>query len=194
MDERDLRLFIALTLTDTIRSNLGQIIKLCVSMPDKIKWVEEHNLHLTLKFLGSTPSNMIQPICTAIANAMNNRTQFIYELQGLACFPNLVRPRVLFAGASQGMKELQIIANHLEDILLPLGFEKEKRDFKPHITLGRFKTNRGKPILSDQLLKFIGSHKNTTFGSFTVENIILMKSTLTPDGPIYTPLYTQAFA
>ena len=191
MDEHDIRLFIALTLPDIIRSNLSHIIQPCISMPDRIKWVEEHNMHLTLKFIGSTSGNMLQPISTAIASSISNTTRFLYELKGLACFPNLALPRVLFAGASQGMQELQTIVNNLEDNLATLGIEKEKRDFKPHITIGRFKTNRGTPRLSDQLLNFIGSHKTTTFGSFTVENITLMKSTLTPEGPIYTPLYTQ---
>ncbi|MDX9702545.1 MAG: RNA 2',3'-cyclic phosphodiesterase [Candidatus Auribacterota bacterium] len=191
MDESCLRLFIALTLPDDIRATLEKVLSASASMPDKVKWVEPNNLHLTLKFLGNVPKFAVNKICSVIDVVISSRKKFVYELQGLGCFPNLARPRVLFAGASQGMEQLKSIAQDFEDQLVALGFEKENRDFKPHITLGRFKHGHGKTSVSNQLLTFIGNNKSTYFGSFTVSNITLVQSILKADGPLYTPLYTQ---
>lgn len=194
MPENSVRLFIAVTIPDDVRVALAGLLTDCSAMPDKVKWVAADNLHLTLKFLGNVPEDTIAQIIGIIDTVAAQHSQFTFSMRGLGCFPNLVRPRVLFVDSCAGHDNLKQIASDLEQQLVPLGFEPENRQFKTHITIGRFKTRRGKPKLSDNLLGYIGDHKETEYGTFTVSKLTLMQSVLTPEGPIYTPVHESPVA
>ena len=64
------------------------------------------------------------------------------------------------------------------------GVAKEWRKFSPHITLGR--RNEQSP-LPEESVRIIEKDK-IELPAWSVKEIIMMKSELTPGGPIYTPL------
>ena len=98
----------------------------------------------------------------------------------MGCFPDAKRPRVLWVGVEQGGERLCTIARAFEEGLAQYGFKKEKR-FHPHLTLGRIK----KPCVVDAVLE-----KSIATESFSVDMIVLFKSTLTPQGAVYEPIET----
>ncbi|HID08322.1 MAG TPA: RNA 2',3'-cyclic phosphodiesterase, partial [Armatimonadetes bacterium] len=103
--------------------------------------------------------------------------------RGVGGFPNFKRPRVLWVGvdAPQALLDLQ---SRIENAFQQLGFERERRAFHPHITIGRVKAPQGISAVVQRLSKY----ENEMFGELHVQQITLMRSDLTPQGPIYTPL------
>ena len=79
---------------------------------------------------------------------------------------------------------LRGIADSLEEKLQALGFEKEGR-FKSHITLARIKSPQHIERLAAKL------KQTAVTGSFEVHEIVLFKSTLTREGPVYEKVATS---
>ena len=146
-----------------------------------VKLVEPHNVHITLKFLGDTQESHIDDIEQIMEKAVAEVTPFDLRLIGSGVFPNEHYIKVIWIGIESG-EPLGQIAQHLDDGLARLGYNKERRGFSPHLTIGRVKTAREK----EQLLEVIATYRNTEFATIPVRSIKLMKSDLTPKGPIYT--------
>jgi RNA 2',3'-cyclic 3'-phosphodiesterase len=148
-----------------------------------IRWVPPANLHFTIKFLGNIEENKIQPIAQALELALYPFPRFTINAKGLGVFPDLKRPRVLWIGLEG--KELSNLASKVEKAVEPLGFEPEKRDFKPHLTVGRWRQfDRPSTKLGEELERW----KDHEFGESTVAEVILFQSDLKREGAIYHPL------
>lgn len=149
----------------------------------KIKFVENENIHITLKFLGNISKKMIE----VISNIMDKMTQknFSLELTNIGVFPNLNSPKVIWIGTGKGSAEVENIFKYLESNLTQLGFKRDKR-FSSHLTIGRVKggEHRGHLI---SIIKQI-RNKDLELGSLDVKEVMIKKSKLTPKGPIYTVL------
>jgi len=147
-----------------------------------IKCVESENIHLTLRFLGDVRESLVERLQHLVSKADVN--PFRSELKGLGAFPKLHRPRVVWAGISQGVEELTHIFRNVERELVEMGFKPERRGFSPHITIARVRSGRNR----DRLAEYVRSHSNDLFGGFEVKHVRLKKSILTPRGPIYSTL------
>jgi 2'-5' RNA ligase len=110
-------------------------------------------------------------------------------VKGVGAFPAASRPQVIWVGAETPgvLKEL---VERLEERLEPLGIPREERAFKSHLTLGRAKGPKGK----ERLQKAIEQMSDRIFGEVQVEEVLLMQSELSPDGPTYTPLHRAPLA
>ncbi len=153
-----------------------------------VKLVEPHNIHITLKFLGDTEEKQIDEIHKSIQNAVQHSTPFPITLKGTGVFPNENYLKVVWIGIiDNGI--ISGIARCIDEQLCNLGFQREKRGFSPHLTIGRVKTARNK----HQLLQTIQSFRETEFSSENVRSILLKKSDLTPNGPVYTTVREVSF-
>jgi 2'-5' RNA ligase len=103
-------------------------------------------------------------------------------VRGLGAFPGDNSPQVIWIAAADETGSLAGMQRSLEEGLAHLGFTKEKRPFSPHLTLGRLKSPRGKEAVRRGLAEL----KHTDCGSFTADSVSLIKSDLTPGGPVYT--------
>ncbi len=130
--------------------------------------------HLTLVFLGDISEVRAEEICKKLSTF--SFPKFSLHLSGLGAFPNTRHPQIIWVGL-QNCKELQDIKEKMEGIT---GI-KEKRDFVPHITIGRVKFLEDKEGIQKKL-------KLPISGSFEVKEVCLFKSTLTQRGPIYDVL------
>ncbi|MFC1889520.1 RNA 2',3'-cyclic phosphodiesterase, partial [Thermodesulfobacteriota bacterium] len=110
---------------------------------------------------------------------------FRLHLGGLGAFPNMRRPRVIWAGMTEGARKLERIAADLEAGLGRLGFAWEKRRFSAHLTLGRTRSARG----LNELVRRVKRYSDFDMGDMQVEDVSLFKSDLRPTGPIYTRLF-----
>ncbi len=149
----------------------------------KIKLVEPENLHLTLKFLGDTREDKIEEITSIIEESSREVKPFEITLEKTGVFPNPSSMRVIWIGVTGGEK-LKTIADKLDEKLVKLGYKKEGRGFKPHLTIARVK----KPGDKNKIKPILEKYKDTCFGRTKIEEIHLKKSTLTPSGPIYITL------
>ena len=146
----------------------------------RIKTVEAGNLHLTLKFLGEISEERAERLAAALESI--DVPQFSFELESAGAFPNLKNPKVIWAGVNDD-GSLSSLQKQVEDICASLGFEREKREFSPHLTVGRVKdrNTRGiRPVVE----RYSGAH----FGTVEVREIKLKRSVLTPQGPIYSDI------
>src|SRR5260370_42674747 len=110
---------------------------------------------------------------------------FPLRFEGVGCFPNSRRPRIVGIGVGEGPQELCALPDDLEPPLLDLGcYRREERKYTPHITLGRVKSDRPTEKLGPALLK----HAGWQGGEIAVTEVLVMSSELTPQGPLYTVL------
>ena len=108
---------------------------------------------------------------------------FTIHIKGVGIFPNKNYIKIIWSGIEQA-DPLISIAKSLNTELAELGYKKEKRGFIPHLTIGRVKNAQGK----DQLIELIDHYQDVFFDTINVNSLVLKKSTLTPQGPIYETL------
>jgi 2'-5' RNA ligase len=181
-----LRLFVAVPAPPVVRAAASSVIER-LRGSEEVRWVAPELLHLTLKFLGSTPSEKVEGISAALTEKANRFSRFMVELGDAGAFPNLRRPQTIWMGVGGDVRALERLAEAVEQALVPLGFPREKRGFRPHLTIGRVKSSRGLPELARRLL---GSAARAELESvpWPVEEIHLVQSVLKPSGPEYTPV------
>ncbi|WEU40728.1 MAG: RNA 2',3'-cyclic phosphodiesterase [Candidatus Odinarchaeum yellowstonii] len=173
-----IRVFIAADIDDKEIVEKISVVKNSFSDGNiKIKFVEDENLHLTLKFIGEVDERLIPQIEEKMLNI--KAAAFTITLKNIGVFTPRY-PRVLWIGIENGLAELVKLASAINTNLNSLGFRLEK-DFTPHLTIGRIKYVKDKR----QLIERIQALKNLDFGSMLIRCFKLKKSTLTPAGPIY---------
>jgi len=177
------RAFIAIDINGSIIDELVKVQGIIASMDLDIKFVERENIHLTLKFLGEITADRINGVCDVMRGL--KVSPFTLEVKGLGAFPSVTRPRVIWAGVGEGSDNVIELYRFLDSGLRKLNFKSEDKDFIPHITIGRLRSDRNVRSLTS----FLINYGEKVFGSFTVTAVRLKKSILTPRGPIYSNLY-----
>ncbi|MBU4031921.1 MAG: RNA 2',3'-cyclic phosphodiesterase [Candidatus Thermoplasmatota archaeon] len=150
-----------------------------------LKIVDLQNIHITLKFLGDTDEAIVPEIEKIMNSAVSGVLPFKMQMKGTGAFPNLDKISVIWAGL-EGAETLGVIAKRIDDGLKPLGFEPEKRKFSPHVTVARVRDSRNRR----ELAEIIHGWETGEFGDVPVGRIILKKSVLTPQGPMYSDIST----
>jgi 2'-5' RNA ligase len=181
MSER-LRTFIAVKIS--LPPALRTILRRFREMGRAVKAVDSETAHLTLKFLGDTPTQVLADVGNIVESVAGAFEPFDLELAGIGAFPHWGRPQVAWAGVIPTVPLLEM-AGRFETELEPLGFPREKRAYHPHLTLARIKA---KPPA--ELKDIAEAHESTDFGGQTIDRVIWYQSELQRTGPIYTPLST----
>jgi len=150
----------------------------------KIKWVDSELFHITLKFLGETPEEKIPVIKKVMEKAVNDFNVFDFDIKGVGIFGSSYRPRVIWLGL-EGSEELKRLGNKVIGLLEENGFENDRQNFVPHLTVGRIKYIQDKT----KLRKLVDKYKEAFLQTVKVEKIILYESVLKREGPQYFPLY-----
>lgn len=187
MDRNIIRTFVAIDLDTKLKNELGQLIKYLEPYTlESVKWVSYEGMHITLKFLGNTKKEMIKDIIEVMRDVCQDRFRFRLKLSSFGFFPNVSKPRVLWVGIGGDVTNLMDLQHDLEVRLNNLGFDAEKRDFSPHITLGRVRD--GHKINGLALKSKIEEYMTWQFQEFAVDSVNLVMSTLLPAGAVYTNL------
>ena len=173
-----MRTFLAIETSEKARRVIQNFIQQQAPKGLPIKWVGFDKMHITLKFLGEIDDKKKTDIMPVIETICRKHAAFDVEMAGVGCFPNPRNARVLWVGVKQGGKELCAIAAELEQELAPFGFREEKR-FHPHLTIGRVKKRCS---VEDIIARAVSTEP------YKVSSVVLFRSTLRPDGPIYDEL------
>ena len=184
------RAFIAVELPEAIRHILAEVQEALKSYRLPIRWVRPQNIHLTLKFLGDTDTAQTSRIVAAMTSAAKDCPGASLTAKDVGVFPDLQRPRVVWAGVNGELQILIDLQRNLEDRLAELGFPKDRRNFSAHLTLGRVK---GK-IASARMKAAIDGLKGFVSEPFKIDRIVLFKSELQPTGAIYTQMHQVPFS
>ncbi len=179
----NLRSFIAIELPETVKKALAEFQQELGKCGADIRWGRPENIHLTLKFLGNIEEDKADIIAEKIKRTCKGHSGFKIGILGTGVFPNKRSPRVLWAGIDLN-DDIMTLQNGIEEAMASLGFEREKRRFSPHLTLGRFRSSRGKQAVLDKM----DSYRENIFGIMDVDSVLLMRSDLDPDGAKHTKI------
>jgi 2'-5' RNA ligase len=185
--KKTFRTFVAAEISGPIRARAGELITALRGTTADVKWVEPHNLHLTLKFLGEVHEREITQVCRTVARGAAQVERFELEVRGAGAFPTAARPRTVWLGASAGAEPMIALHDRVEAALAELGYREEHRRFQPHLTIGRV---RGAGPGIAELGQILVEQADFEAGSMTVEKVTVFCSTLTADGPIYEVIGT----
>ena len=188
MSERLIRTFVSVSVPKEI-VNIQSMLKSTVEPKGvKVRWVMNGKMHLTLKFLGNTTEGSIDNLNEALFNTVKSAKVINLSISGTGAFPVKGRPNVLWLGIKGDIDELKQLTVNINNSLEPLGFITEKREFLPHVTIARIKSNQKK-------IPNISNYLNTTFTELPMKivKISLMQSESFSKGTFYTILGTHFF-
>ena len=178
-----IRTFIAINAPDSIRDKMLLVQDQLRTLDADVRWESSDKFHATIKFLGNTEESKLPDILSSIQFALSAFRSFEITFQTIGSFPNSKRPRVVWIGCENDDGTLLQIKTSLDERLIQYGFEIEKRDFHPHITLGRVRSEKRLAHLTPMLEKLTFEPQKTR-----LDKIYLMRSVLRPAGADYSVL------
>ena len=181
-----IRTFIAVDLNPRIKKTIKHIQNYLDRANCDVKWVKPENIHLTLKFLGDINIKEIDALTQLLSNLLQNIKPIETEFTLLNAFPDISQPHIIWAGLKDDSQKIAHLVKFLEKSLGRIGFKEEQKPFRPHITIGRIRTQNNISNLSHALSDYTVPDTQTQ----TIKHITLYKSTLTSHAPIYDKLAT----
>lgn len=177
-----MRSFVAFDVDEPVAAALRALQSVLRDSGADVRWTRPEGLHLTLKFLGSVTPDRLAAIAIALRGALAAEIALPLRVASLGAFPDLQRPRVLWAGVTH--PDLPRLARQIDVGLAGLGFARETRALHPHITLGRVRSLSGWRSLRAR----IEAHQVECFGVSMATSVALYRSDLQPDGAVHTLL------
>jgi 2'-5' RNA ligase len=174
-----MRAFIAIDLPESIRATLRREQASFRSVCPDARWSRPEGIHLTLKFLGEISDAKVKEVSQSLKN-LGPRESFAIRLKGFGFFPDARRPKVFWAGVD-APASLSQVAAQVEEAMGKIGFSREERPFRPHLTLARFDRPQPQPALQSLLAR----HSEEELGSFEISEFFLFESKLSPQGAVY---------
>lgn len=191
------RIFTAIDISQPARQKVSDYIETLRREFSNIRagWEKAEKLHLTLKFLGDIDEKQLKDLENAVLNSVNvfskseNIANFKVQISDTGVFPAKRNAKILWLGLHDESENLAKINQVLEAECEKIGFEREKRNFKPHLTIARLR----EPHKSRNLVE---KHLENAFEpvEFTVSEIVIYESKLLPTGSIYRKLRSFEFS
>lgn len=180
-----IRTFIAVDLAAAVKDRLIKLQEQLGRSGTGVKWTRPENLHLTLLFLGEVEELEVVSICRVVQQRARKHAPFSLEVAGLGAFPNTRRPKILWAGITDGVAELRALHADLEEGLLDLScYRREDREYTPHLTLGRLSHDDR----ADEWGLVLAKHADWNGGTTSVDEVLVMASEMRRGGPEYSVL------
>lgn len=173
-----LRAFFGLPVPETSRERLAGYLEACASITPSFRWVAEANLHLTVRFIGSVESALVDGIARNLEGA--GLRSFEMELGDLGTFKRGRLVRVVWIGLRSGAEQASELAARVEAECGRAGLASEARPFQPHLTLARARDRDGAvlPVLP----------KLPALEPWRAQELVLYRSRLSSAGAVYEPL------
>jgi len=179
-----MRCFVAVRVPDAVRRRVAELQQALRRAEADVRWVEEGNLHLTLKFLGEIGEGEAARLGELLSLEAARWPRLKVEYAGAGSFPERGAPRVVWAGLSGDLEKLAGLAAAVERAAEQVGVPREGRPFVAHLTIGRVKSPRN----ARRLAAAVEQQDGAALGKDEVAEFVLFRSTLTPQGPVYEPL------
>ena len=179
MSSVTIRSFVALDFLPEAQDFLEELINQEKKLYPQAKWVKREQLHLTLHFFSAFPSGEVEEMNRILKEVSSKFTAFPVTLERWGAFPSLHRARVIWIGVDkEGEEKIKNIREEVEEEIVSRGWEREDREFSPHITLARFRSPFTLPSLEVENIRF----------STEIKKLVFYQSTLTPRGSVYQEL------
>ena len=190
-EAKGVRAFVAVRMNEQVEDSVAKTIDELRRPDDGVRWVPRANLHITLKFLGAAvDSHRLQQLTAGLRQLATRTAPFEVAAAGIGAFPNLEHPRAIWVGLHNVESgALAALAARLETVAAEYGFEREKRRWSGHLTIGRV---RGESI-KDETRDALNALRDRNFGVSKIESITLYRSHLGPNAATYEALATFLF-
>jgi 2'-5' RNA ligase len=190
-EARGVRAFVAVRMSEQVEQSVATAIDELRRPHDGVRWVPRPNLHITLKFLGpSVDSHRLQSLTAGLHQLATKTEPFAVAAAGLGAFPALEHPRAIWVGLhSVEAGALAALAARLETVAAEHGFEREKRRFTGHLTIGRV----GDLPVATRTREALHAMRERQFGVSAIESLTLYRSHLDTAGASYEALATFLF-
>jgi len=183
------RLFVACEMPDDAKEAIGEVIQtLKGKSGTDVRWIKAEGVHVTLKFLGEVPVKKLPAIKLAIQEAVVGHSPFELEFSNIGTFGGREGLRIMWVGIAGDVLRLEALVRAANAALAVVGFEPERRPFRPHLTLGRVK---------DEISTRRRAEIEVAVGKMAVpgtgwrtNQVSLMRSRFTPQGVQYDVLAT----
>jgi len=190
-EARGVRAFVAVRMNEQVEESVAETNGDLKHPRDGVRWVPRANLHITLKFLGpAVDSHRLERLTAGLHQLATKTAPFEVAAAGVGAFPDLERPRTIWVGLhSVEPGALAALAARLETVAADYGFEREKRRWSGHLTIGRV----GDQPVAGKTRQALYAARDREFGVSRIESITLYRSHLGPDGSSYEALATFLF-
>ncbi len=183
-----IRLFVAIELPASVRQRLADVANELRGMGlERLRWARTENIHITLKFLGETPADRQPQIEDALRTAAEGVASHELTLGELGKFGGRQNPRVLWVDVRGDVDALKALQKRVDARIAALGFPADERPFAAHLTLARVPQGLAKKV-ARPLTEAIDVVK-VPDPPIPVREIVLMRSELRREGPLYTRLF-----
>ncbi len=180
-----IRSFLAFELPGEIKETVRRVHQELAGSPLDVKWVRPANVHLTVVFLGNVARDELGPLGEEVNRVCLKYGQFQIRLKGMGVFGGLKSPRVLWLGLTGDVERMGFFRDAISKRIARFGIRQEKRPFRPHLTLGRFRKGaKG----GERLKAVLDKHAELSSPIHTLHELTLFRSELRPDGARYTKI------
>lgn len=179
-----MRCFVAVEVSDQIKAQLACIQSRYRDLDRAVRWVDPAQIHLTLKFLGEVPETDLPAVSESLNGVARRFAPFEFTVRGTGCFPPRGAARVVWVGVEESSGALGQLREACESAFAGLGFAREGREFRPHLTLGRIREVRR----SAEIHAAVRAEAAFCAGTERADSIVLFQSILSAAGARYQPL------
>jgi 2'-5' RNA ligase len=175
------RSFIAVPLSGAVQTEIAQAAReLALELPaGDVKWSRKpENLHITVKFLGPVAAERLEALGAALDVALADFGPFGLVIRGFGAFPSGERAHVVYASVDGAHGRMAVLAGIVDEVALRFGFERERRGFTAHVTVGRSK--QGVDARAALALR-----AERALGSVEVDEVHVYESRLGGEGSTY---------
>lgn len=176
------RLFLGIPTPEPVRRAVAGWIRERRAAAPGWRWVDPARMHLTLRFYGETAPELVESLAEDLREIACGEAPFALGARGWGVFPGASRPRILWVGLSGRTEPLARLARAAEAAARRRGFAPEERAFHPHLTIARAARD-SRPALPGR-----PDPELPDFGEYGVGELVLFRSHLRPEGPLYEPL------
>ena len=183
------RLFVACEVPEEVRASIGEVIdELKRRSGTSVRWIRPEGVHVTLKFLGEVPVKKLPGIKLAIQEATSGHQPFELEFSNIGTFGGREGLRIMWVGIAGDVLRLEALVRAVNAALGVVGFEPERRPFRPHLTLGRVKDEI--PTRQRAQIEVDVGKLEVPEISWRTSHVSLMRSRFTPQGVAYDVVAT----
>ena len=157
-------------------------------IPSKdVRWMHPGQFHVTMKFLGDIVRDRLGELEFAVQRGCKGIAPFTLRLDGAGCFPDAIRPRVMWVGIGGALDSLKKLHAQIDNETTGYGDHEEAREFHPHLTIGRVKAQGAG---ARQVREAMDATALGAAPEWKVKEVVLMQSQLSAEGSVYSPLAT----
>ncbi len=183
------RLFVACEIPDDVKETIGEVIEgLRQKSGSAVRWIKPEGVHVTLKFLGEVPTKKLPAIKLAIQEAVVGHSPFELEFSTIGTFGGREGLRIMWVGIAGVVLRLEALVRAVNAALAVVGFEPERRPFRPHLTLGRVRDEISTRQRAE--IEVAVGKSGVPNASWRTAQVSLMRSRLTAQGASYEVLAT----